>query len=355
MGRRASSISAKNLSDREGGGFVKITVLGSGGWGTALALLLLDNGNDVTLWSFDEKEAETLRRTGENPMLKGVPLPETLEITTSFDTLEESGIVVLATPSFAVRSTAGKAAPRLREGAVVVSVAKGIEKDTALCLTQVIGEEIGGKCPVVALSGPSHAEEVGRRVPTGCVAACRDLAAAELVQDVFMSPRFRVYTNTDVMGVELGAALKNVLALCCGISDGMGLGDNTKALLMTRGMTEMARLGVAMGGRKETFAGLSGMGDLIVTCTSMHSRNRRCGILIGQGKPVQEAIREVGATVEGYFAALSAHQLAQKMGVEMPICECAYGVLYEGKPVQSVVEQLMTRRKRHEVDESWIG
>ena len=169
-----------------------------------------------------------------------------------------------------------------------------------------------------------------------------------------MSPRFRVYTNTDVTGVELGAALKNVLALCCGISDGMGLGDNTKALLMTRGMTEMARLGVAMGGHKETFAGLSGMGDLIVTCTSMHSRNRRCGILIGQGTPVAEAIKEVGATVEGYFAALSAHQLAEKMGVEMPICASAYAVLYEGQPVELVVEQLMTRSKRREVDESWI-
>lgn len=239
---------------------MKITVLGSGGWGTALALLLLDNGNDVTLWSFDEKEAEVLRRQRENPMLKGVPLPDELDIVTSFDTVPHSGIVVMATPSFAVRATAKKAAPYLREGTVVVSVAKGIEKDTALCLTQIIEQEIGGKCPVVALSGPSHAEEVGRRVPTGCVAAHRDIETARLVQDVFMSPRFRVYTNTDVMGVELGAALKNVLALCCGISDGMGLGDNTKALLMTRGMTEMARLGVAMGGHKETFAGLSGMG-----------------------------------------------------------------------------------------------
>lgn len=287
-------------------------------------------------------------------MLKGVPLPEALHLTSSMDALAESGLVVMATPSFAVRATARKAAPLLRQDAVVVSVAKGIEKDTALCLTQVIEEELGGKCRVVALSGPSHAEEVGRRVPTGCVAASRDMAAAELVQEVFMSPRFRVYTNSDVLGVELGAALKNVLALCCGISDGMGLGDNTKALLMTRGMTEMARLGVALGGRKETFAGLSGMGDLIVTCTSMHSRNRRCGILIGQGKDVQSAMAEVGATVEGYYAALSAHQLSTKAGVEMPICQRAYRVLYEGQPVQEVVNQLMTRGKRHEVDESWI-
>ena len=220
--------------------------------------------------------------------------------------------------------------------------------------TQIIEEELKGKGRVVALSGPSHAEEVGRRVPTGVVAASTDSEAARRVQDVFMSPRFRVYTNEDVTGVELGAALKNVLALCCGISDGMGLGDNTKALLMTRGMTEMARLGVALGGRKETFAGLSGMGDLIVTCTSMHSRNRRCGILIGQGKDVQTAMAEVGATVEGYYAALSAHQLSTKAGVEMPICQRAYRVLYEGQPVQEVVNQLMTRGKRHEVDESWI-
>lgn len=333
---------------------MKITVLGSGGWGTALSLLLLDNGNDVTLWSFLEKEAEVLRETRENPMLKGVSLPEELQITTSMDVLKDSELVVMATPSFAVRETARKAAPLLREDAVVVSVAKGIEKDTALCLTQIIEEELHGKGRVVALSGPSHAEEVGRRVPTGVVAASEDQAAAELVQDVFMSPRFRVYTNSDVLGVELGAALKNVLALCCGISDGMGLGDNTKALLMTRGMTEMARLGVALGGKKETFAGLSGMGDLIVTCTSMHSRNRRCGILIGQGKGVQEAMKEVGATVEGYYAALSAHQLAEKAGVEMPICQCAYRVLYEGENVQDVIGALMNRNKKREVDESWI-
>ena len=287
-------------------------------------------------------------------MLKGVPLPEALHLTSSMDALGESELVVMATPSFAVRATARRAAPLLRQDAVVVSVAKGIEKDTALCLTQVIEEELGGKCRVVALSGPSHAEEVGRRVPTGCVAASRDMAAAELVQEVFMSPRFRVYTNSDVMGVELGAALKNVLALCCGVSDGMGMGDNTRALLMTRGMTEMARLGVAMGGRKETFAGLSGMGDLIVTCTSMHSRNRRCGILIGQGMPVQQAMKEVGAVVEGYFAACSAWQLAQKTGVEMPVCESAYAVLYEGKSVEQSLEQLLARSKKHEVDESWI-
>ena len=333
---------------------MKITVLGGGGWGTALALLLLENGNEVTLWSYDPQQAERIRQQRENPLLKGVPLPEELVVTNDFGAVADSDLVVMATPSFAVRDTARRLAPLLRADALVVSVSKGIEKDTALCLTQVIQEELGGKGRVVALSGPSHAEEVGHRVPTGVVAASEDMEAAHLVQDVFMNPRFRVYTNGDVMGVELGAALKNVLALCCGISDGMGLGDNTKALLMTRGMTEMARLGVAMGGRKETFAGLSGMGDLIVTCTSMHSRNRRCGILIGQGKPVEEAMREVGAVVEGYYATLSAHQLAEKMGVEMPIGQCAYEVLYQGKPAEAVVEQLMTRVKRRETDESWI-
>ncbi len=333
---------------------MNITVLGSGGWGTALALLLADNGHDVTLWSHSAQRNALLERTRENPRLPGVLLRPELKLSADMGCAAESEIVVMAAPSFAVRETARLAAPRLREDVVVVSAAKGIERDTALCMTQVIEEELGGKGRTVALSGPSHAEEVGRGAPTGCVAAARDMAAAELVQDVFMNARFRVYTNSDVLGVELGAALKNVLALCCGVSDGMGLGDNTKALLMTRGMTEMARLGVALGGKKETFAGLSGMGDLIVTCTSMHSRNRRCGILVGQGKSAREAMEEVGAVVEGYYAAFSTHQLAEKAGVEMPVCQCAYQVLYEGKSVHQVVDGLMRRDKRREADESWI-
>ena len=262
---------------------MKITVLGSGGWGTALALLLTDNGHDVTLWSHSAQRSALLERTRENPRLPGVPLPEALHLSAGLD-------------------------------------------------------------PPGGGGGP----------PAGCVAAARDMAAAELVQDVFMNARFRVYTNGDVLGVELGAALKNVLALCCGVSDGMGMGDNTKALLMTRGMTETARLGVALGGRKETFAGLSGIGDLIVTCTSMHSRNRRCGILVGQGKSPREAMEEVGAVVEGYYAAFSAHQLAEKAGVEMPICQCAYRVLYEGQSARDVVDSLMNRNKKREADESWI-
>ena len=333
---------------------MKITVLGSGGWGTALSILLHDNGHEVTLWSYEAHEAETLRATHENPMLKGVVLPDGITFVSDFASVSGSDMVVFATPSFAVRQTAKNAAPFLRPGTAVVSVTKGIEGKTGLRMTEVIRQEIQDSCQVAALSGPSHAEEVGRKVPTGVVAACADLKMAELVQDVFMSPVFRVYTNPDIVGVELGGALKNVIALCCGVSDGMGLGDNTKALLMTRGMTEMARLGVALGGRSETFAGLSGMGDLIVTCTSMHSRNRRAGILIGKGASAQQAMQEVGATVEGYYAAQSAHMLSEKVGVEMPICRSAYEVLYEGRPVQHVLEDLMGRQKRGEADENWL-
>ena len=333
---------------------MKITVLGSGGWGTALSILLHDNGHQVTLWSFQAQEAETMRATHENPMLKGVALPEGITFVNDFSPVSDSDMVVFATPSFAVRQTARNAAPFLRPGTAAVSVTKGTEGKTGLRMSEIIREEIHNSCQVVALSGPSHAEEVGRKVPTGVVAACADLAAAELVQDTFMSPVFRVYTNPDIVGVELGGALKNVIALCCGVSDGMGLGDNTKALMMTRGMTEMARRGVALGGHSETFAGLSGMGDLIVTCTSMHSRNRRAGILIGKGESAQQAMQEVGATVEGYYAAESAHMLAEKVGVDMPICRSAYEVLYEGRPVQHVLEDLMGRQKRGESDQSWI-
>lgn len=333
---------------------MKITVMGSGAWGTALALVLVDNGHDVTLWTYKSEQAEEMRAARSNRRLKGVELPEALRISADLSTIPESDMIVMGTPSFAVRDTARMIAPLIRQDAVIVVVSKGVERDTALCMSQVIENELAGKGRVVALSGPSHAEEVARRIPTGCVAASNDADAALATQDAFMNTKFRVYTNSDIIGVELGAALKNVLALCCGISDGMGLGDNTKALLMTRGMTEMARLGVAMGGRKETFAGLSGMGDLIVTCTSVHSRNRCCGVLIGQGKTIKEAIEEVGATVEGFYAAFSARQLAQKLGVEMPICECAYQMLYENQPVNTVVEQLMTRGKRREEEQSWI-
>ena len=333
---------------------MKTAVLGSGGWGTALAMVLLENGNEVTLWSYQEAESRVLRETGENPMLKGVPLPRELALTSDLNCVRGCAMVVLATPSFAVRTTARSLKGVLDPGTVVVSVSKGIEKDTSLTLTDAIEQELGPDHPVVALCGPSHAEEVGRKVPTAVVSASRNQKAAELVQDLFMNERFRVYTSPDIVGVELGAALKNIIALCAGCCDGMGFGDNTKAALMTRGLTEIARLGVAMGGRKETFAGLTGVGDLIVTCTSMHSRNRRCGILIGQGVPVQEAIQPIGAVVEGYYATATGKELAEKMGVEMPITEAAYSVLYEGKDPRKVITELMTRAKKHESEDSWL-
>ena len=327
---------------------MKVTVLGSGAWGTALAIALLENGHEVTLWSFLEEECRVLRETGENPMLKGVALPRQLKLTTDMAAVRGCGAVVIATPSFAVRSTAAKLKELADPGTVLISVSKGIEKDTSLRLSQAIEAEVGERCPVVVLSGPSHAEEVGRNIPTALVAAADDITHAELVQSLFMSNRLRVYTSTDRVGTEICAALKNVIALCAGCCDGMGYGDNTKAMLMTRGLAEIARLGVALGGKQESFTGLAGVGDLIVTCCSVHSRNRRCGILIGQGVPVQQALKEVGATVEGYYAAANARALAQKAGVEMPIAQMAYEVLYEGRDARTVVDALMGRAPKSE-------
>ena len=331
---------------------MKAVVVGTGGWGTALALVLLDNGHDVTLWSRTPAKAEEMARTRENPLLKGVSLPETLRITGDLNCLEGAELVVSAPPSFAVRETGKRIAPYLLPETVLVTVSKGIERDTNLRMSQVLREAAGGdvcRGGIVALSGPSHAEEVGLRLPTGCVAACPELEAARFVQNAFMSDCFRVYTSGDIVGVELAAALKNVVALCCGICAGMGYQDNTKALLMTRAMAEITRLGEHLGGSRQTFGGLAGMGDLIVTCTSMHSRNNRAGILIGRGKSVQEAMEEVGAVVEGYYAAESVHQLAAREGVEMPICQCAYEVLYQGKPARDVVPELMGRPGKDEL------
>lgn len=333
---------------------MKVCVLGSGGWGTALSLVLLENGHDVALWSFTREEYEAIRSAGENPMLKGVPLPKELRFTWDMNAAAGCGMVVLATPSFAIRTTARKLRDIVTPGTVLVSVAKGIEEGTSKRLTEAIEEETQGRCPVVALSGPTHAEEVGRGVPSAIVAASRDQQAAELAQRLFMNERFRVYTSSDVVGAELGAALKNVIALCAGVSDGMGFGDNTRAMLMTRGLTEIARLGVALGGRQATFAGLTGVGDLIVTCTSMHSRNHRCGILIGQGVEPHEAVKQIGAVVEGFYAAKTARELAHKHGVEMPITEAAYSVLYEGMAPAEAMHRLMTRDRKQETEDSWL-
>ena len=333
---------------------MKVAVLGSGGWGTALAMLLVENGHDVTLWSYQAEESRHLAETGENPLLPGVKLPQGLTYTSDLACVTGCAVVVMATPSFGVRSTAGQVKDLLAPDAILVSVSKGIEKGTSLRMTQIIREVTEDKWPVVALSGPSHAEEVARQVPTAVVSACPDQTAAEVVQDLFINDHFRVYSSSDVIGVELGAALKNVMALCTGCCTGMGLGDNTKAMLMTRGLAETARLGTALGARKDTFAGLAGMGDLIVTCTSMNSRNYRAGILIGQGTPVQEAIQKIGAVVEGYYAVDSARELAAQVGVEMPITLAAYDVLYRGRDPREVLLSLMRREKRHEIEETWF-
>lgn len=327
---------------------MKILVAGSGGWGTALAILLLQNGHEVTLWSYCAEESEHLAQTLKNPFLPGVELPQGLQFTSDAVQAEHQDMIVFASPSFAVRATAKAFAPHLPETAVLVSVTKGIEAETGYRMSELVEQETGRT--VVALSGPSHAEEVSRRIPTGVVAACADKQLAEKVQTAFMCERLRVYICPDVVGVELGAAHKNVIALCAGVCDGMGYGDNTKALLMTRGLAEVARLGMALGAKRETFAGLAGVGDLIVTCTSMHSRNRRAGILIGQGHGVQEAMQEVGAVVEGYYAAKATHALAKKCGVEMPITEAAYRVLYENCDPREEINRLMLRQKTCEIE-----
>ena len=334
---------------------MKAVVIGSGAWGTALAMVLCGNGHETYLWDHNAQRAARMEQERVNPKLSGVTLPEGLRVTGDLGCLEGAELVVCATPSIAVRETGGMIAPYLTHKTVLVTVSKGIERDTNLRMSEILQETTENICKVVALSGPSHAEEVSRQMPTGCVAACADRAAARFVQDAFMNDYFRIYTSYDIIGVELSAALKNVIALSCGVSDGLGLGDNTKALLMTRAMAEITRLGEELGGTRRTFGGLAGMGDLIVTCTSMHSRNRRAGILIGQGKSAREAMEEVGAVVEGYYAAESVHQLSKREGVEMPICDCIYEVLYEGKQAKDVVKKLMTRAKKDELLETtWM-
>ena len=329
---------------------MKAAVVGSGAWGTALAIRLCKNGHDVTMWTFEKDLIPQMENERLNIRLPGAVLPEGLKISSDYACVEGCKLVVMASPSFPIRSVCRGVAPYLDEDAVLVSVTKGIEKDTLLRMSQVVEQETNR--PVVVLTGPSHAEEVALDVPTGCLAASEDKALAELVQDAFMSEAFRIYTSPDAAGAELGAALKNVIALCAGVTDGLGCGDNTKAMLMTRGLTEMARLGISLGANKDTFAGLAGVGDLIVTCTSMHSRNRRAGILIGQGKSVDEAMKEVGAVVEGYYAAKAAYQLSQRQGVDMPITTAAYQVLYEGRSAAEVVKELLSRRKKAEQEDA---
>ena len=330
----------------------KVGVVGAGSWGTALAVVLAKNGHQVHLYGRRPEITAQLEAARQNERyLPGVELPAAVVPTSDLDlTLRQAGLVVLAVPSHAVRDTARMLQPLLPPGAVVVNTAKGIEDSTYLRLSQVLREELPSVEPVV-LSGPSHAEEVGMDAPTALVAACSQRQLAEKVQDYFMTPHMRVYTNPDVTGVELGGALKNVIALCTGIADGLGFGDNTKAALMTRGLAEIGRLGVAMGAKALTFAGLTGVGDLIVTCTSMHSRNRRAGILLGQGIPLDQVLREVGMVVEGVRTAKGAYFLARKFKVEMPIVEQAYQVLFEGASPYQAVKNLMQRGRTHEIEE----
>ena len=319
----------------------KIVVLGSGGWGMALALCAQRSGHDVTLWTpFDEERRQLIKNRGNERLLKDITLPENIEITGDISCCLDSLITIIATPSFAVCETAKRLA-EIDKGGIIVNVAKGLERGTLLRLSQVIKRELPHSS-VVVLSGPSHAEEVARGIPTSLVAASTDRIAAQVVQQVMSNNTLRIYTNDDVTGVELGGALKNVIAVAAGFCDGIGLGDNSKAALITRGAAEIARLGICMGANEHTFAGLAGIGDLIVTCTSAHSRNHRFGELVGRGEQVQAALEAVG-TVEGYYATDLAFTLAKNYGIEMPITAQCYSVLYNGGSVKDSVENLMCR------------
>ncbi len=331
---------------------MKISVLGSGGWGIALAMSAERNGHSVVLWSpFEQEVSELLNSRESKKLLKGVKIPESIVITTNISLIENSDITVIATPSLAVRETAVRL-KSINAIGIVVNVAKGFEANSLKRLSEVISDEISA--PVVVMSGPSHAEEVARKVPTSLVACSKDYSAAKVVINAFSNEFFRLYTNDDMVGVELGGALKNIIAVAAGVCDGLGLGDNTRAALITRGLTEIARLGVALGAKERTFAGLSGLGDLIVTCTSKHSRNHRFGELIGQGAGVKEALQEVG-TVEGYYATALAYKLALKVGAEMPIISKCYDVLYQNSDVKEVIKDLMLRPIRDEQETLWIS
>lgn len=327
----------------------KVSILGGGSWGIALAVLLHKNGHKVTVWSALEPEIEMLMENHEHKMLPGVKLPEDILFTMDEqEAVEGQDLLVMAVASSFTRRTAKRFAKLVVPGQKILNVAKGIEEESLMTLSEIIEQEIP-QADVAVLSGPSHAEEVGRGIPTTIVVGAKSKATAEYIQNLFMNEVFRVYISPDILGMELGGALKNVVALAAGIADGLGYGDNTKAALITRGITEIARLGTAMGGRFETFCGLTGIGDLIVTCASMHSRNRRAGILIGQGRTMEEAMAEVQMVVEGVYSAKAAMGLARKYDVQLPIIEQVNEVLFEGKSADSAVKDLMLRDKKVEV------
>lgn len=327
----------------------KVSIIGAGSWGCALAWLLRNNENQVTIWSIMEDEISMLKETHEHKdKLPGVILQEDIEFTVDLErAVSDKDVLVLAVPSPFTRSTATKMAPYIKDGQKIINVAKGIEEATLMTLSEVIEQEIPN-ANVAVLSGPSHAEEVGKGIPTTIVVGSKDKETAEYLQNLFMSKVFRVYTSSDVLGIELGAALKNVVALAAGMADGLGYGDNTKAALITRGIAEIARLGISMGGRIETFYGLTGIGDLIVTCASMHSRNRRAGILIGKGATMEEAMAEVKMVVEGVYSAKAGYALAQKYHVNVPIIEQVNKILFDGTPAKDAVNELMLRDKKVE-------
>ncbi|MCI7227250.1 MAG: NAD(P)H-dependent glycerol-3-phosphate dehydrogenase [Lachnospiraceae bacterium] len=331
----------------------RIGILGAGSWGTALAILLHDNGHDVTVWSIHEEEVETLNTTRRHERkLPGVEIPEGIVFTTDMkETMSDKDVCVLAVPSPFIRSTCQKMKQYVRAGQIIVNVAKGIEENTLYTLTDIIEEELP-YADACVLSGPSHAEEVSRRLPTTCVVSSRTRKTAEYLRSVFVSPVFRVYISPDMLGIELGGALKNVIALAAGTADGLGYGDNTKAALITRGIAEIARLGIKMGGKPETFYGLTGIGDLIVTCASMHSRNRKAGYLMGRGYTMEEAMKEVQMVVEGVYSAKAALELSRKYQVEMPIVEQVNKVLFENKNAEEAVKELMLRDKKIESDDT---
>ena len=324
----------------------KVTVLGAGSWALGISILLSDNGHDCIVWSAVPEEIDILKRDRENPKyLPGVKIPESIKLTTNLEeAAKDRDIIVMAVASKFTRSTAAGLKGLVKDGQIIINVAKGFETDTYMILTDVIKLELE-TADVYVLSGPSHAEEVSRRLPTVVTIAGENPVTAKYLQDAFSSEVFRVYTSSDMLGIELGGALKNVIALAAGIADGLGYGDNIKAALITRGIKEMSRLAIKMGAKPETLYGLSGMGDLIVTCASMHSRNRRAGILIGQGKSMEEAIAEVNMVVEGIVSAKSAKALAEKYNVEMPIVNEVNKVLFEGASPRESVNNLMLRGK----------
>lgn len=328
---------------------MKIGILGAGSWGIALTVLLSGNGHDLTVWSIDKNEIDMLNEAREHKTkLPGVKLAEDIKFTTDISAaVSDADMLVMVVPSPFIRSTAKTAAPYVKPNQIIVNVSKGIEESTLMTLTDVISEEIPG-VKVGVLSGPSHAEEVGKCMPTTVVAGADDIETALLIQDTFMSDFFRVYTSPDVIGIELGGALKNVIALAAGIADGLGCGDNAKAALITRGISEITRLGTAMGGHAATFGGLSGIGDLIVTCASKHSRNRRAGFLMGQGKSYKEAMDEVHMVVEGVYSAKAARMLSRKYNIEMPIVEMVNKVLFENFSTSEALKVLLTRMRTSE-------